>query len=123
MAFEHVLVALDGSPLSEESLVHAIGLARIYGSSLYLLRVLDASGEFPGNTPDDVAWRLLKAEAAEYLNAIAAHAGEEGINIECHVTEGRAPNQIIEFVRSHNIDLVILTAWGWGGRSLKHPSW
>ena len=117
MAFDRILVTLDGSPLGEESLSHALGLARVYGSSLYLLRVLDVAGTFEGHAPDDVVWRLLKAEAGEYLRAIAEGLIEENIEIECHVTEGRAPEQIVEFVREHHIDLVILTAWGWGGAS------
>lgn len=117
MAFDRVLVPLDGSQAAEESLAHAARLAHAYKSRLFLLQVLDVQ-RVPGqHRPEELDWRLLKIQALGYLNSLAERLAEEGLETECRVLEGRAPDQILEFIRDWRIDLVVLSAYGWGGES------
>src|SRR3546814_5805834 len=39
------------------------------------------------------------------------------VAVEWHLAEGRAAGQIVEFIREHDIGLVVLCAYGWGGTS------
>lgn len=117
MAFDRILVPLDGSQVSEESLTHALRFARAFKSRLYLLQVLDVQG-LPGERrPEESDWRLLKVQALAYLNSLAERLAREDVEIECSVLEGRPPEQIVEFARDRRIDLIVLCAYGWGGVS------
>lgn len=117
MAFDHILVPLDGSQVSEESLTHALRFARAFNSRLYLLQVLDVQG-LPGERrPEESDWRLLKIQALAYLNSLAERLAGQDIEVECRVLEGRPPDQIVKFARDRRIDLIVLCAYGWGGAS------
>lgn len=117
MAFDRILVPLDGSQLAEEALTHAVRIARAYKSRLYLLQALDVHDGVLEHGPEDLDWRLYKIQVLDYLNALAGHIVEEGLEVEAHVLEGRAPDQIVDFIRDRRIDLAVLCAYGRGGVS------
>ena len=119
MAFDRILVPLDGSQLAEESLAHAARFARAYHAKLFLLRVLDVQNQHAAlrHAPEDLDWRLYKAQVIHYLNSLTDRLAGKGIDVESRMVEGRAPDQIVEFVRGNRIDLVVLCAYGWGGVS------
>lgn len=117
MAFDRILVPLDGSQLAEDSLAHAVRVARAYRSKLYLMQVLDVHDGVLEHGPEDLDWRLYKIQVLDYLNTLAARIAEEDVEVETHVMEGRAPDQIVDFVRDRRIDLAVLCAYGWGGVS------
>ena len=117
MAFDRILVPLDGSQIAEESLTHAVRIARAYKSRLYLLQVLDAGSAPSNHRSEDLDWRLYKIQVMDYLNSASERLAEEGIEAETHVMEGRAPDQIVHFTRDWRIDLVVLCTYGWGGVS------
>lgn len=117
MAFDRILVPLDGSQVSEESLTHALRFARAYKSRLFLLQVLDYQGQPGEHRPEESDWRLLKMQALGYLRSLAERLAGEGVELECHVLEGRPAEQIVEFARDWRIDLIVLSAYGWGGAS------
>lgn len=117
MAFDRILVPLDGSQLAEEAVAHAVRVARSYNSRLFLLQVLDVHDSALAHGAEDVEWRLYKIQVHDYLNALAARIGEQGIEVESHVVEGRAPDHIVDFVRDWRIDLVAMCAYGRGGVS------
>lgn len=117
MAFDRILVPLDGSQLAEEALAHAVRIARAYKSKLYLLQVLDVHDGVLEHGPEDVDWRLYRIQVLDYLNSLAARITGQGVEVETHVMEGRAPDQIVDFVRDRRIDLAVLCAYGRGGIS------
>lgn len=114
MAFERILVPLDGSRSAEQALFHAGRLARAFDSRMLLLRVLDTHSAIYEQHPSDTAWRLHKLEADRYIRSIAQDAQLRGIECDCYLTEGRPGEQIIQFIGSHEVDLVILSAHGQG---------
>jgi len=117
MAFDRILIPLDGSQLAEESVAHAVHIGRAYGSRIFLLQILDVREGASARCAQDVDWRLYRVQVLDYLNALAARIGEQGVEVETHVIEGRAPDQIVEFVRDRRVDLVVMCAYGSGGIS------
>ncbi|MDZ7842855.1 MAG: universal stress protein [Gammaproteobacteria bacterium] len=117
MAFDRILVPLDGSQVSEESLTHALRFARAYKSRLYLLQILNVQGVPGARHPEESDWRLLKIQAQAYLSSLAERLAGEDMEIECRVQEGRPSDQIVEFARERRIDLIVMCAYGWGGAS------
>ena len=76
--FNRILVPLDGSTLAERAIPHAEQFARIFGSSIILLQVLDPTSYHENPNPvDPLSWQIRKAEADMYMNGIAARIRED----------------------------------------------
>ncbi len=114
MAFERILVPLDGSRSAEKALFHAGRLARAFGSRILLLRVVDTHSAIFQQHLSTSAWRLHKLEADRYIRSIVKHEELRGIECDWYLTEGRPAEQIIQFIQSHEVDLVIISAHGRG---------
>jgi len=130
--FNRILVPLDGSPLAERAIPHAEQFARIFGSTIVLLQVLDPTSFHENPNPvDPLNWQIRKAEADIYLNGIAARirenlhintveAGsseESQIRIQYAIREGKTAENIVNFAHTENIDLLIICTHGSGGLS------
>lgn len=131
--FSRILVPLDGSTLAERAIPHAEQFARIFGSSIILLQVLDPTSfhENP-NAVDPLSWQIRKAEADMYMNGIAErlrtnlHANipdgkgtpnKQNIRVEFALREGKTAENIVNFAHAENIDLLIICTHGSGGLS------
>ena len=116
--FDHILVPLDGSPLAECVLPHAVAMAQVFEARITLLRVL---GRPPtaGRTRsiDPLDWHMSKAEAGTYLDGLTARLQETGLQTESALLEGKAAERVIEFARSHDVNLIILSSHGRSGLS------
>jgi nucleotide-binding universal stress UspA family protein len=128
--FTRILVPLDGSSLAEGAIPHAVLFARIFGSSIILLQVLDPTSyqEMP-NAVDPLRWQLRKAEADAYMQGIAQrirkNLGEKSLmgvdeqksRVDYSVREGKAAENIVDFAHSENIDLLVISTHGSSGLS------
>ncbi|HHT81720.1 MAG TPA: universal stress protein [Spirochaetales bacterium] len=66
--FKRILVPLDGSGFAERALPHAEGFARVFGSTIVLLQVMETTGEI--NQPhaeDPITWVIRKNKTEQYL--------------------------------------------------------
>jgi len=117
VAFDRILVPLDGSTQGEQALVHAVRIAKAFESQLLLVRVLDAPPASAQRIPETIDWHLRGLQAQRYLDALTERLAESGLDAEALVTEGRAAEGILECIYSRKIDLVVLSAYGWGGES------
>jgi len=130
--FNRILIPLDGSTLAERAIPHAEHFARIFGASIVLLRVLQATSHYENPNPiDPLSWQIRKAEADMYMRGIAARirehlhlpegmAGDETTNegrVEYAIREGRTAESIIDFAHNENIDLLVISSHGSGGLS------
>lgn len=124
--FKRILIPLDGSILAERAIPHAEKFARIFGSTIVLLRVLEVSSEQENQSPiDALSWQIHKTEADRYLQSIASRIrehlqtseGNVGNRVEYGIREGRTAENIIDFARHENIDLLVISSHGSGGLS------
>ena len=116
--FEHILVPLDGSPLAECVLPHAVAVAQAFGSRVTLLQVLEQTHTAGQTRPvDPLDWSISKVEARIYLDGWAALLQETGLRTEGTLLEGQAAERIIKFARSHDVNLIILSSHGRSGLS------
>ena len=133
--FNRILVPLDGSALAERAIPHAEEFARIFGSSIILLQVLDPTSyqENP-NAVDPLGWQIRKAEADMYMKGIAARIrqnlpesasdSEPGVGsdekkslVEYSIREGKTAENIVNFAHDEAIDLLVISTHGSGGLS------
>ncbi len=117
--YKRVLLPLDGSPLAEQALPHAIGQARHSQAELFLLRVIESYDRGTGLSL--AAHERLKKQAAtwarEYLERIAADVQQQGIRVQVVIVEGRPHTQIAEFAEGNQVDLIVISARGKSGLS------
>jgi nucleotide-binding universal stress UspA family protein len=135
--FNRILVPLDGSTLAERAIPHAERFARIFGSTIILLQVLDPTSYQENPNPvDPLSWQIRKAEADVYMDGIAArlrkalHESEldaiksqrramdvNKVWVEYYIREGKTADNIVNFAHTENIDLLVISTHGSGGLS------
>jgi len=117
-AFSHILVALDGSPLSERILEPAAELARASGARMTLLHVVSSSAVVGARVlpllPGDL--RTAAETARSYLRGVAERLGTDGLDVSTSVVEHEAPAPAIaQTAESLGADVVAVATHGYGG--------
>ena len=100
-----ILVPLDGSPLAEAAIPHAVLLARATDSTLHVLRtVTSVSGisvvTWPVPAPTQIErWMAdSRTEAQQYLARVAAHLRTADLAVETTVVDGNPVESILTLV-------------------------
>lgn len=117
--YKRILLPLDGSPLAEQALPHAIAIAERFQSELVLLRVLIPLLR-PPTTADAALQRAEEAAAVyarEYLERVAADLQERGITVQMASIGGRPHWQIIQYAETNQVDLIVMCTRGQSGLS------
>jgi nucleotide-binding universal stress UspA family protein len=127
--YEHLLVALDGSPAAERVLPHAEALANAFGSQITLLRATvspemilteTASGDAtvgelaPTLDPDPIV-EADEESATEYLDGVGARLRQLKLNVNVEHIEGHANRVIVERASALNASLILMTTHGRSG--------
>ncbi len=116
--YRSILVPLDGSLPSEQSLPYATALARISGAELHLVYVhtplMLAEGAMYLGTPDVQLWE----EEKKYLLGVTERLKKAGIEkVSAHVLEGMIAEAVQEYALGNSSDLVVMTTHGRGPMS------
>jgi nucleotide-binding universal stress UspA family protein len=121
------LVTLDGSAAAEEALAPAQTMARLFGTPLTLLRVLepleadeedeaDSETNLPAAEIAELSDRVMQArreEAATYLADMKTGlAVTEEMVVETAVVEGPPAPTILNFIEENQIDLIVMSSHG-----------
>lgn len=135
--FNRILVPLDGSLIAEGAIPHAMQFARIFGSRIILLRVLNPISfhENP-DAIDPLKWQIQKAEADMYMHGLATKLckalGNDTVDnkilpgdvisdsiarVVYSILEGKTAENIINFAHSENVDLLVISTHGASGLS------
>ncbi len=118
---ENLLVPLDGSPLAERALIPAVELAQANDAKLHLLQVTS-----PAHVPlETIAMRHVfdqieadeSNQAGAYLHAKQVELSNVDVVVEVRQGHGSAAESIIDYVRSCQIDLVVMSSHGRSGVS------
>ena len=115
----HILVPLDGSTLAECVLPHVAAIAPVTNARITLLHVLQSiTNGRSAPAIDPVEWHLQKQNAEKYMEGIVNQLHEAGIlGVESVILEGNPAATVIDFARSNNVDLIVLSTHGHSGLS------
>lgn len=118
--YRHVLVPIDGSPLSERALRYAIPIAERHGARLTLLHVSSPilSGIAGGGAPvrDASLGAEWAAEDRRAVERIAKRARKEtALTVDVVYRSGRPAAEIAAFAGEQDVGLVVLCTHGRGG--------
>jgi nucleotide-binding universal stress UspA family protein len=113
ISIDNVLVATDFSPATESALSYAVGIAQRYQAKLYVAHVINLE-----------SFDLLESESARALIKEAREAAERKMiqlldplrlqreRYEVIVAEGAIAEALMDIIRLHHIDLVVLGTHG-----------
>jgi nucleotide-binding universal stress UspA family protein len=129
--FHRILVPLDGSRLASEALEPAASLAQCSDASVVLLRMVqpvplvtpfDINQPFvyPPPIPDAEATDQVVQEASRRLDEVARDLQERsGVKVEAKiVVAGRVAEDIIDFARGDDVDVIAMSTRGRGASRL-----
>jgi nucleotide-binding universal stress UspA family protein len=109
--WERLLVCTDGSPESQGAIGEALVLARLCGSKVYLLQVLETSSYFEVQATDLLA--RLEEEIRTQLESIKAEAAGKGVTLETRVRRSvSAYAAILEEAKEVQPGLIIMGRYG-----------
>jgi nucleotide-binding universal stress UspA family protein len=125
--FARVLVPLDGSRMAADVLDAAAGLAQCSHATVLLLRIvqpvpmmlpydINQPLAFPPSVPDMEATNRVVQEVVRDMEEIARAVRERAaVTVEPHVIVGsRVADDIIDFARAHDVDVVAMSTRGRG---------
>ncbi len=115
--YARILVPLDGSVNAEQILPHAQTLGRLCSAQLILLHATDSEGSVAAADVDVHALvQKEQHEAVAYLDGVAEHLRNEGLEVAMDHPEGKPAARVIaEAARRHGADLIAMTTHGRSG--------
>lgn len=123
--YKKILVPLDGSELSETSLVHAKAIAAKFAvPEVILMRVVEplstlAVAELAGAGDDwlSKAEQMNESEAKDYLATLDDKLKKEGVPTKTVLISGRAAEAILDYTSKNKVDLIVMSTHGRSGVS------
>ncbi|MCS3924221.1 universal stress protein [Methanosalsum natronophilum] len=119
--YKRILVATDGSKLSECTLKYAIEIARISGARLYAVYVVDTADFASIPMESDAGWEtmysVLRDEGKDATQKVEELAKKVGVEVEQVELEGHPSEEIVQFANKENMDIIILGTHGKSGLS------
>jgi nucleotide-binding universal stress UspA family protein len=109
---KRILHGLDGSAGSFKALEEAVRLAKQLGAELHTISVEEVP-HYAGAVGEVIETKDLEDHRFhEAIVQARAAARREGIEIQSHVIVGHAAKTILEFVKSHGFDLLVVGFMG-----------
>ena len=117
--YKRIVVPLDGSPLAEQALPHAVAHASKFGAEVILLKVLEPLPEAVFSAPSAVlaAEKMSSRLARDYLEEVAAGIREQGVKVQVAQLEGKPHVEIIRYAEEQGADMIVMSTRGHSGLS------
>lgn len=125
--FEKILVPTDGSKFSKKALIHAIKIAKKFGSKIHVITVVDTA-DFPpgmllGLLKKD---KRLEESVAEFIAAVRTQARREvlaeveicksnGVDATYDILAGKPIEMILKYAIGKKIGLIVIGSQGLRG--------
>ncbi len=118
--FKRILIPLDGSTRAESAIPVAARIARAYGASITLLRVVETPVEYGSHPtpPASYAKEAINADLAEatsYLETVAKAEELAGIEVATKALFGAVAPTIIAAAKINHSSLVVMCSHGYTG--------
>jgi nucleotide-binding universal stress UspA family protein len=119
--FTRIVVGTDGSETAGEAVRQAIDLAKLSGATLSIVSAYepasqDRSGGEKLDAPADVQYEIGPREDVNLvLDAAAASAKQEGIEVQTHPVEGNPAEAILNVAEETKADLIVVGNKGMTG--------
>lgn len=112
--FKKVLVAIDGSAISDSAFTTAVEIAKNLKATVHVVYVVETG--FFSALPMDNTWEmmysLLEKEGKEALAKAREYAQKNSVEMITHLKQGHAGNEIIRTAQETGADLIIVGSHG-----------
>ena len=112
--FKRIAVAYNESPEARRALASAIQLAKVLGSELRLITIMEelpAYTAFASATDCSLERTMLDDRSKHYEQFRAeacATAQREGVEVVTHLLDGEVPDRLLEFLLQDKADLLVI---------------
>jgi len=113
MTPSHVLVPLDGSPLADDALVHALETFDCPVTVLNVITTLDSTMSEGGIVdPGEGRTENARERAQAIIDRAKDRAEEAGYDVDTAIETGKPAETIIEFAETHAVDHIVMGGHG-----------
>ena len=83
--FTNILVAIDGSGVSDKALARAVDEARIWNAKIHAVYVVETGlfSSLPTDNTVEIMYRVLEKEGLDKLAQAKAYAATQGLALTC----------------------------------------
>ena len=112
--FNNILVALDGSEVSQRALVRAADEAKVWKAKLHAVYVVETGlfSSLPMDNTVEIMYRVLEKEGESVLEKAKKFCSEKGISVFTHMKQGHAGTEIIALAEREKVDLILVGSHG-----------
>ena len=116
--FDHILIAADGSELSDRAVGHGLALAKVHGAKVTAVHMTEpwtaaVAGEWAVAIQAEKYEETAAANAKNVLARVAAEAQRIGVACETfHIKDQFAAEGIVEEAKARNCDLIVMGSHG-----------
>ena len=109
--YDDILLPTDGSEGTERAMEHAFAVADQYGSTVHAVHVVDTSLHTAYSVEHSVVESLVEA-GRKPVEQIEQAGSEAGVEVTGTVLEGIPDEQILEYARDNDVDLIVMGTHG-----------
>jgi nucleotide-binding universal stress UspA family protein len=114
ISYDRIVIPTDGSDAAERAAGCGLDLAETYGASVYVPYVIDTTMyDFEDTSRNLIG--LLKTGGQHAVEEIAERARDRGLSVKTDVLRGRPDEELLEYAKGINGDLVVMGTRGRGG--------
>jgi len=112
--FINILVALDGSEVSQRALIRAVDEAKLWNAKLHAIYVVETGlfSSLPLDNTVEIMYRVLEKEGEAVLEKAKKYGTDKGITIFTHMKQGHAGSEIIALAEREKVDLIMVGSHG-----------
>ena len=112
--FINILVALDGSEVSQRALIRAADEAKLWNSKLHAIYVVETGlfSSLPLDNTVEIMYRVLEKEGEAVLEKAKKFGSDKGITVFTHMKQGHAGSEIIALAEREKVDLIVVGSHG-----------
>lgn len=112
--YNTILVAIDGSAVSEKAFEAAVEQAHAWKADLHAVYVVETGlfTDIPADNKLEVMYSLLEQEGTGALDRVKEIAKKKNIGVTTHFEQGHAGDTILSQADALNADLIVLGSHG-----------
>ncbi len=118
--YKRILIATDGSPLSDKAVQSGLSLAALAGAQVVALKVVPRypRSYFEGGMPVDLAdikriEQQWADDAQALVEKVKAQGSEEGVNVKAVIAKSDlVAEAVISAAKKHKCDLIVMASHG-----------
>jgi nucleotide-binding universal stress UspA family protein len=112
--FTNILVAIDGSKVSDQAIERAVDEAKVWNARLHAVYVVETGlfSSLPSDNTVEIMYRVLENEGNSVLERAKKAAAKSGVALITHMKQGHAGTEIIALAQKEKADLIISGSHG-----------